>query len=119
MKYMLLIYTNEASKKAIAENREAIGAEVDAFMAELIESGELIGGQALADPVNARTVKVRGGVPVITDGPFLEAKEYLAGTVILECDSLERATAIAQRWPDARYCAMEVWPVMDEAGLEM
>ena len=120
MKYMLLIYNNPATYQAWPEEeRAAIFGEVDALMNELSESGELVGGEALADPSNTRTVRVRDGVPAITDGPFAEAKEQLAGYLIVECERPERAAEIAARWPDARYFAMEVRPVMDEAGMEM
>ncbi|WP_336207119.1 YciI family protein [Nonomuraea sp. LPB2021202275-12-8] len=112
---MLLIYTNPASQQAVADSVDVVMAEVDALMKELAESGELAGGQALAEPAASRTVRVRDGVPAVTDGPFLEAKEYLAGYLIVECDSVERATEIAARWPDARLCAMEVRPIIDEA----
>jgi hypothetical protein len=88
-------------------------------MKELTESGELVGGEALADGSHTRTVRVRGGVPAITDGPFAEAKEQLAGYLTVDCDSIERAVDIAARWPDARYWAMEVRPVMDASGTEM
>jgi hypothetical protein len=93
--------------------------EVDAIVRELTESGELVGGEALADPSNTRTVRVRDGVPAITDGPFAEAKEHMGGYLIVECDTPERATEIAARWPNARFCAMEVRPVMDASGAEM
>ena len=54
-----------------------------------------------------------------TDGPFVEAKEQLVGYSIVECETPERATEIAARWPDARYWAMEVRPIMEPGGEEM
>jgi hypothetical protein len=120
MKYMLLIYQNPASFEALSEEeRNAVFGEVDAIMKELTESGEWVGGQGLADPSNTKTVKVRDGVPAVTDGPYLEAKEHLVGYCLFECESIERATEIATRWPDARYWAVEVRPLMDAAGTEM
>jgi hypothetical protein len=71
--------------------------EVNALLKELTESGELVGTQALADPSNTKTVRVRDGVPAITDGPFAEAKEQLGGYLIVDCASPERATEIAAR----------------------
>jgi hypothetical protein len=53
------------------------------------------------------------GVPAITDGPFVEAKEQFGGYCIVDCESIERATAIAARWLDNRSSAMEVRPIMD------
>jgi hypothetical protein len=120
VKYMLLIYSNPANAEIISEEeRNALISEADAIIQELTESGEWIGGEALADPMHTRTVRVRGGVPAITDGPFVEAKEQFAGYCLVECESLERALAIAARWPDARFCAMEVRPIMDTGGLEL
>jgi hypothetical protein len=55
----------------------------------------------------------------VTDGPFAEANEQLAGYLILDCETTDRAVEIAARWPDARYFAMEVPPLMDTAGAEM
>jgi hypothetical protein len=120
MKYMLLIYNNAAVIEAMPEDeRNAIFGDVDVIMKELTDSGELVGGEALADPSNTKTVRVRDGVPATTDGPFAEAKEQLAGYLMVDCETSERAVEIAARWPDARYWAMEVRPLMTPAGLEM
>lgn len=120
MKYMLLIYNNPAVYEGWPEaEREALFAEVDAIMADLRESGEWVGGWALADVSSSKTVRVRDGVVTATDGPFVEAKEQFAGYLTVECDTPERALEIAARWPDARYFAMEVRPVMQGAGEEM
>lgn len=64
-----------------------------------------------------KTVRVRRGVPAITDGPFLEAKEHLVGYCMIDCETPERALEIATRWPDARYWAVELRSVMS-AGSE-
>ncbi|MDP8932048.1 MAG: YciI family protein [Actinomycetota bacterium] len=120
MKYVLLIYDNPDTREAFfGEGASGLMGEVDALMRELAESGELVGAEALADPSNTKTVRVRGGVPAITDGPFAEAKEHLGGYLVVDCEGPERATEIAARWPNARFCAMEVRPIMDEAGTEM
>ncbi|MFD1072844.1 YciI family protein [Longispora fulva] len=117
---MLLINNNPATMEAMSEaERTALMGDVDQLIAELTASGELVGGEALADGSHTRTVRVRDGVPTVTDGPFLEAKEYLAGYLIIEAESVDRAVEIAARWPDARYGAMEVRPIMDSVGLEM
>lgn len=120
MKYMLLIYQNPAAFQTLSEEeRNAVFADVDTIMKELTESGEWIGGEGLADPSQTKTVKVRDGVPAVTDGPYLEAKEHLVGYCMFECESIERATEIATRWPDARYWAVEVRPLMSAGGTEM
>ena len=96
MKYMLLIYDNAKTRETfLGEEGEALMAEVDAIMKELTESGELVGGEALADPSNTKTIRVVDGAPAITDGPFAEAKEHLGGYLIVDCESVERAAEIA------------------------
>ena len=112
MKYLLLIYSNEAQREVLATDPTPIFEEVEKLMTELTESGEWVGGYALGSPDQARGVRLQGGVPVVTDGPFVETKEYIAGYCVVDCASLDRATEIAARWPDARYGGMEVWPML-------
>jgi hypothetical protein len=121
VKYVALVYNNPGAFEALSESdRDALMREADAFLAEFTASGELVGsGEALADPSTGRTVRVRNGVPAVTDGPFAEAKEQLAGYYMLDCESLERATEIVANDPAARFWAVEVRPIMDTAGTEM
>lgn len=121
MKYMLLIWNRPGFVDELSEQeRVALFGEVDEIMKELSESGELIGGQALADPSQSRTVRLAGGHPEVVDGPFMESKEQFAGYLAVDCDTPERAAEIARRWPDVRYGgALEIRPIMDEAGTEM
>jgi hypothetical protein len=120
MKYLLLIYNNPATYESLPEDeRNALFADVDRIMDELKESGEFVGGQALADPSQSKTVRVRDGVPAVTDGPYVEAKEQMGGYLIVDCETPERAVEIAARWPDAKYFAMEVRPIMDTAGADV
>ncbi|MFG3703517.1 YciI family protein [Micromonospora sp. NPDC047670] len=121
MKYMLLIWNRPGFVEELSEQeRTALFGEVDEIMRELTESGELVGGQALADPSQARTVRLAGDRPEVTDGPFMESKEQFAGYLLVDCDSPERAAEIAARWPDVRrgFGALEVRAVMDEAGTD-
>ena len=120
MKYMLLIYNNpDALHSLPQEELDGIFADVGTIMAELQESGEMVGGEALAHPSQTRTVRVRNGTPATTDGPFVEAKEQFAGYITVDVESEERAIEIAARWPDARYWAMEVRAIMDASGGEV
>ena len=120
MTYMLLIYDNaDTRERFLGKGGDALMAELEAIMKELTESGELVSTEALADPSNTKTIRPREGVPAVTDGPFAEAKEHLGGYLIVECESVERATDIAARWPNARFSAMEVRPLMDTSGTEM
>lgn len=119
MKYMLLIYGNEEAFKSVgAETLAEIIRETGALNQELFESGELVGGYGVADQVNAKMVRVADGTPVVTDGPFAEAKEFLGSFTIVDCDSLERALEIAARNPAARYWGVEVRPLVHEANVE-
>ncbi|MEV0590551.1 YciI family protein [Nonomuraea cavernae] len=83
-------------------------------------SGEMISTTALADPSQSAVVKVRGGVPAVTDGPYLEAKEYLGGHYLVECDSRERALELAALIPDAGVegLGIEVRPVVYAGGAD-
>lgn len=116
MKYMLLIFSNPANPHISGDELDGVIAEVGVLMDELEASGEWIGGEALADPAQAKTVKVRDGSPAITDGPFAEAKEHLAGYCLLECKTEERALEIAARWPDARKNGVELRPLLNPGG---
>lgn len=120
MKYMLLIYQNPAAWQSLSEDeRTSVMNEAGDLWKELTESGEWVGGEALADVSTTKTVRVRNGVPAVTDGPYVEAKEHLAGYLLVECETEERAIEIAASWPDARYWAMEVRPLMHDSGQEM
>jgi hypothetical protein len=120
VKYIVMIYNNPGAWEALSdEERAGLMTEFDAMNKALNQSGEFVGGEALAHAANAKTVRVRDGVPAITDGPFAEAKEQLAGYYVLDCESIERATEIAVQDPAARMWAVEVRPIMEEAGTEM
>ncbi|MFD1936183.1 MULTISPECIES: YciI family protein [Nonomuraea] len=115
MKYMLMIYTNASAAQAVSENIDQAMATVEDLMAELTAAGEWVGGEALADPAGSRTITLKNGVPAVTDGPFLESKEYLAGYCVIDCASPERALEVAMRWPDVAYGgAIELRPVFEE-----
>jgi len=120
VKYLLMIYMNPEIWESLSEaERNAVVNTHDAFQKPIRESGELVGFAALADPWNSTTVRVRDEVPAVTDGPYVEAKEHLAGFYVVDCESVERAAELAAQIPDARFTAVEVRPVMDGAGLEM
>jgi hypothetical protein len=119
VKYMLLIYGNEEIFGAFPEEVFAeVVRETNALQQELRESGEFIGAWGVADQVNAKRVQLKDGAPVVTDGPYLEAKEYLGSFDIIDCETEERALEIAARVPWARYGTVEVRPLMHEAAAE-
>src|SRR5499427_2500887 len=75
----------------------AMGEFMESFGKDLAESGELVDAQGLTAPVHTRRIRLRAGVPVVTDGPYAETEEVLAGYWLVECDSFDRATEIAAR----------------------
>jgi hypothetical protein len=108
MKYMILTYASQQDYDAMsgrpagesvwsAKDFAAMGAFMESFNRELAESGELVETRGLAAPVHARRLQLQNGVPVVTDGPYAETQEVLAGYWIVECESFDRATAIAGR----------------------
>jgi hypothetical protein len=120
MKYMLLIYGNEELFSTLSrEQAVELIQKTDELNRELFESGELVGAYGVADQVNAKMVRVADGTPAVTDGPYLEAKEYLASFTVVDCESLERALEIAVRNPASEYVGVEVRPIMHEAALEV
>jgi hypothetical protein len=80
-----------------AEDFAAMGEFMEKFNADLTESGELVETRGLAAPVHTRRVQLQNGVAVVTDGPYAEAQEVLAGYWVVECDGFDRATEIAAR----------------------
>jgi len=114
MRYVLLIHSNRESWATLsADGQRALGRAHADFTTELTDAGRLVASEGLADPVRTRTVRVRDGVTVATDGPFVESKEHLAGFYVVECDGEDDAVALATRLPDARIDAVEVRPVAD------
>jgi hypothetical protein len=119
MKFLLIMNVNPAVLDALTEEeRSEIGEGHGAFIDAIKKSGEMITTQALADPSQSAVVRVRAGQPVVTDGPFLEAKEYLGGFYLIDCESRERALELAALIPDAKIegLAVEVRPVMFSDG---
>jgi len=94
------------------DERAGMLRDFEELMAEISESGELVTAHSLADPLTARSVRVRDGESLVTDGPIASAKEQMAGYVVVDCATPERAEEIAGRLPDARFAAIEVRPLM-------
>lgn len=120
MKYMLMIFGNRQLWESFSEEEfAAVVAVHDQFDKEIKASGEYVGGEGLAFEDEVKTVKVENGVPVVTDGPFLESKEFLGSYYIVDVDSIERAIELAAKLPAARLNGVRVWPVMADTGAEM
>jgi hypothetical protein len=109
VKYMILLsgsqrdYDAMAGKPATGEpgwtgaDFAALGTFMESFNRELAESGELVETRGLTAPAHGRRIRVQRGAPVVTDGPYAESEEVLAGYLVVECASLDRATEIAMR----------------------
>ncbi len=120
MKYLMLVYGNQEKWDSLpAEQWPAEIAKQDAFNKRYQETGELIGAYGLADAVKARLVRRRDGQPAVTDGPYLETKEYIASLYLLDCESEERAQRIAADMPWADVEPVELWPVLHEAATDL
>ena len=78
-------------------------------------TGELIGAYGLADELGAKLVRRENGLPAVTDGPYLETKEYIASFYLLDVESEERALQIAADMPWADVEPVEFWPILHEA----
>jgi hypothetical protein len=112
MKYMLLIHTNpDAWAGMPAKEQEDLLSGYWTFTEKIKASGEFISGEPLEFPETATTVRVRDGKRGMTDGPFVETKEHLAGFYLVECADLDRALELAAEIPDAKFGGVEVRPV--------
>jgi hypothetical protein len=98
MRYMMLIYSGEADAAA-PEDRRAVAAAHRVFMEEAGHRGILVAGDPLQSSATATTVRVEHDKALITDGPYAETKEQLAGYYILECRDLDEALAWAAKIP--------------------
>lgn len=123
MKYLILIYSNPASREiweGFSDDQRAEGYRYYAALTEeLAAAGELIVSEALADPSLTTRVTVRDGQTLTSDGPFAETKELLGGFFLLECESHERAVEVAARVPEAELGLVEVRPVLELGGTEL
>jgi hypothetical protein len=120
MKCLLIITMEPEIWASLSEEeRDGIPADQERFQRQIVEPEELLSSAVLAGPSDTKTVRVRDGVPAVTDGPCVEATESLGGYYLVECETLERATELAAAIPDARYTAVEVRPLMHHAGMEM
>ncbi len=114
MRYVLLIYgSEEASARMTQEERAALMEAHAAFANEALKRGLLTGGEPLQPTSTATTVRVRNGKTLITDGPFAETKEQLAGTYVLNCRDLDEAIEMAVKIPDVLNGSIEIRPVME------
>jgi hypothetical protein len=113
VKYLLQIYSGDAIGEFERLSEEEQNAVLGEYLA-LRQSPAVIGGEQLQPIESATTVRVRSGQTLLTDGPFVEAKEHLGGYYVVEADDLDVALEIAARIPAARMGgAIEVRPLVE------
>jgi hypothetical protein len=114
MRYLLMVCWDRERMDGQTEPEPAQAAEEEepfAWVDDLRAQGKWLIGDQLAPPRRARSVRVRGGKKLITDGPFAETKEVVGGFDLLECESLEEAVEIAATHPLAEVGTIEVRPL--------
>jgi hypothetical protein len=113
MKYLLLIYENEASFAGLSEAEQGqIFQEYMDYSNRIRKSGNYIAGQALQPISTATTVRVKNGKTITTDGPFAETREQLGGFYMVEAKDLDEAIKLATGIPAVRTGSIEVRPIM-------
>jgi len=117
MKYLLMIYGNKEKWESLpAEQWPEVIAQQEAFNTRYRETGELLGAYGLADAEQAKLVRRVNGAAVVTDGPYLETKEYMASFYLLDVADEARAREIAADMPIADQDPVELWPVPHESA---
>ena len=114
MKYLCLVYYDEKIINSMTSAEwESLNKECVACGESLRSSGHMIGGNALHSIATATSLRVRDGKPIITDGPFAETKEQLAGFYMLDARDLNEALQLAAKIPPTRLGTIEVRPVRE------
>ncbi len=114
MRFALLIYSNEAARAELGEQKmqENMGAWFG-YTEGLQNSGKMLAGDALQPTSTAHTVRIGNGDPTITDGPFAETKEQFGGFYILNVDTWEEAAEAAKSMPIAEGGSVEIRPLWE------
>jgi hypothetical protein len=107
MKYLCLVYLDEKKLETVADH------ECKACVDALQQSGHHIAAEALQSVHTATTVRIRNGKMAVTDGPFAETKEQLAGFYLIDAKDLNEAIQLAARIPPARVGSVEVRPIRE------
>lgn len=121
MKYLLLVCLDESPEPALETEEEIAswdvgGEEIKPWLAETAEHGTRIFGSQVSKPANAATVRIRAGEVVVSDGPYAETKEWMAGFDVIECADMEEAIEIAAKHPVAQFGMIEVRPFRPGTG---
>lgn len=106
MQYMLMIYTDSTAPALPDDDRS-----IADWVRDVEARGITRGGDRLRTPHDSTTIRVRDGELSVTDGPFLETKEWIAGYDIVECENLDEVIEIASQHTMARHGAIEIRPI--------
>ncbi|MGQ0667343.1 MAG: YciI family protein [Nitrospiraceae bacterium] len=118
MKYLLLVHHNEAAFNKMDEGtRKSMLTESIQLCHQLDGKGQYVHASTLQPVATATVVRVRDGKRSVTDGPFMETKEQLAGYFLIDAKDLDNAIDIAGRVPGARIGTVEIRPVREVPGL--
>lgn len=118
MKFMLIVHHDEAAfKKITPEKRQQMLTESVELTHQLHATGQYINASPLQPTDTAVLVRVREGKPLVTDGPFIETREQIAGYFLINARDRNEAVSIAGRVPGARIGTVEVRPVVEISGL--
>lgn len=118
MKFMLIVHHDEeAFEKIEKEKRRQLLAESIELTHHLHANGQYVHASPLQPAATAVIVRVREGTPLVTDGPFIETREQIAGYFLLSARNLNEAVSIAARVPGAQIGTVEVRPVVEITGL--
>jgi len=110
MKYMLLLVRSDEDWEVMGEEGRDY-ASIMAFWGRIAQTGQLLGGEELQPARTATTVSWESGRPIVTDGPFMEAKETIGGYGIIDVPDLDAAIEIARGWP-AQSHRVEIRPIV-------
>ena len=118
MKFMLIVHHDEeAFEKIEKEKRQQLLTESIALTHELHANGQYVNASPLQPSATSVIVRVREGNPLVTDGPFIETREQIAGYFLVDAKDLKDAIGIATRVPGARIGTVEVRPLREIEGL--
>jgi hypothetical protein len=113
MKYLCAVYLEPNALQGLsASELEKLNRDSVQYDDELAKKGHYIASSALQPPQTAKTVRHRGGKPMVTDGPFAETREVLGGFILIEARDMEEAVRIAENIPVGKFGSIEVRPEM-------
>lgn len=114
LKYMLMFIDDETWNGLPQERRAEVYERIGIWFGEQGAAGRYLSGEELQPPTTATTVRSEGGKSIVSDGPFMEAKETIGGFAIIEVADLDEAIAIAKSWPGLG--GVEIRPVVDHSS---